>query len=164
MARCIVDEDERRALRPAILEPPMLATVDLHQLANAVTPVTRLINALQTLLAVEPQSVRDHPLASRLAAKNEPMQLTQLLGRQGRAKIPVALADDRQRPREAPRACDDCSNDRAAPAAATVASRPQSKSGSTSSRVTSRSLISRTVTPTPPEKSPGECYFYLAEG
>jgi hypothetical protein len=60
--------------------------------------VTRLINALQTLLAVEPQSVRDHPLASRLAAKNEPMQLTQLLGRQGRTEIPVALADDRQRP------------------------------------------------------------------
>jgi hypothetical protein len=58
----------------------MLATVDLHQLANPGTPMTRLINPLQTLLAVEPQSVRDHPLANRLAAKNEPMQLAQLLG------------------------------------------------------------------------------------
>ena len=93
----VVDEHEQRALRPAILKPPMLATVDLHQFAGALAPVAGLMNALQALLAIEPQPSLDHPKAQGLAAENDPVQLAQLLGRQGRTEIPVALANERQR-------------------------------------------------------------------
>src|SRR6516225_6846317 len=91
----VVDKHQQGAWRAAVLKPPMLAAVDLHQLANAVTPRPRLVDAL-ALLAVSPQPGFDHPLAHRFPAKGNPMILTQLLGRQRRAKIPVPLADDRQ--------------------------------------------------------------------
>src|SRR4051812_2197728 len=51
--RRIVEEHKQRALRPTILKPPMLATVDLHQFADAVTAATGLVNPFQTLLAIE---------------------------------------------------------------------------------------------------------------
>src|SRR3546814_3447335 len=41
----VVDIDEQGALRPAILKPPMLRTVDLDQLAAAVPTIARLIGA-----------------------------------------------------------------------------------------------------------------------
>src|SRR5450759_4264842 len=75
----------------------MFASIDLHQFTDAFAPVTGLVNAFQALLAVEPQPSRDHPCAHRLAAENDPVQLAQLLGRQGRTEIPVALTNDRQR-------------------------------------------------------------------
>jgi hypothetical protein len=53
--RRIVDEHEQRALRAAILKPPVLAAVDLHQLANTVAPEAGLMDALSPLLAIEPQ-------------------------------------------------------------------------------------------------------------
>ena len=93
----VVDEHQQGALRPAILKPPMLAAVDLHQLADALAPVAGLMNPLAPLLAIEPQPVFDHPQPQRLAAERDPVHLAQLLGRQGRAEIPVALANDRQR-------------------------------------------------------------------
>jgi hypothetical protein len=51
------------------------------QLADALAPAMRLMNALHALLAIEPQHVGDHPLARRLAAENDAMQLAQLLRR-----------------------------------------------------------------------------------
>jgi hypothetical protein len=51
----IVDEYKQRALRAAILNPPMLAAVDLDQFADAVAPVTRLMDVLSPLLAIAPQ-------------------------------------------------------------------------------------------------------------
>jgi hypothetical protein len=54
------------------------------------------MNLLTPLLAVGPPG-RDHPQPQRLAAENDLVLLAQLLGRQGRAEIPVALANDRQR-------------------------------------------------------------------
>jgi hypothetical protein len=42
-------------LRTAILKLPVLAAVDLHQLANAVAPRARLMDALSPLLAIDPQ-------------------------------------------------------------------------------------------------------------
>src|ERR1700693_4855824 len=68
----VVDEHKQRALRPAILKPPMLATVDLHQFSGAFAPVAGLMNALQALFAIEPQPSLDHPKAKGLAAGNEP--------------------------------------------------------------------------------------------
>src|ERR1051325_8146728 len=95
-ARRIVDKHQQGALRPAILKPPMLAAIDLDQLADALTPRTGLVNPFQALLAVDPQPIRDHPLAQRLPTESNPMQLAQLLRRQGRAEIPIAFANDRQ--------------------------------------------------------------------
>ena len=57
----VVDEDEQRTLRAAVLEPPMLAAVDLHQFADAVATMPRLVDALSPLLAIEPQPGLDHP-------------------------------------------------------------------------------------------------------
>src|ERR1700730_3623845 len=94
-ARRIVDKHQQGALWPSILKPPMPAAVDLNQLADAFAPRTGLVNPLQTLLAVEPQPVRDHPLAQRLTTKDDLVQLAQLLHRQGRAEIPIPFANDR---------------------------------------------------------------------
>jgi hypothetical protein len=91
----VVDKHQQGALRAAILEPPMLAAVDLHQFANTLAPRPRLVDAL-ALLAIKPQPGFHHPLPQRLPANGNPMILAQLLGRQSRAKIPVPLADDRQ--------------------------------------------------------------------
>ena len=96
-ARRIVDKYQQGALRPAILKPPMLAAVDLNQLADALAPRTGLVNPFQALLAVDPQPFRDHPLAQRLPTESNPVQLAQFLRRQGRAEIPITLANDRQR-------------------------------------------------------------------
>src|SRR3954449_8352040 len=93
----VIDEHQQGALRPAILKPPMLAAVDLNQLADALAPRTGLVNPFQALLAVDPQPIRDHPLAQRLPTESNPVQLAQLLRRQGRAEIPITLANDRQR-------------------------------------------------------------------
>src|SRR4051812_3884786 len=93
----VIDEHQQRALRPAILKPPMLAPVDLNQLADALAPRTRLVNPFQALLAVDPQPIRHHPLAQRLPTERNPVQLAQLLRCQGRAEIPITLANDRQR-------------------------------------------------------------------
>ena len=57
----VVDEHQQGALGTPILEPPMLAAIDLHQFADAVTPVARLMNLLVPLLAVSPNPGLDHP-------------------------------------------------------------------------------------------------------
>src|SRR3954470_13133862 len=75
----------------------MLAAVNLHQFADALAPRTGLVNPFQALLAIDPQPIRDHPLPQRLPTKSDPVQLAQLLRRQGRAEIPITLANDRQR-------------------------------------------------------------------
>jgi len=96
-ARRVVDKHQQGALRSAILEPPVLAAVDLHQLADALAPVTGLMNLLAPLLAIAPQPVGDQPQPQGLAAERDLVHLAQLLGRQGRAEVPIALANDRQR-------------------------------------------------------------------
>src|SRR5215472_17857345 len=47
----VVNKHQQGALRSASLEPPMLAAVDLHQLADALAPRSRLMDAL-ALLAI----------------------------------------------------------------------------------------------------------------
>jgi len=49
------------ALRAAVLEPPMLAAVNLHQFADAFAAIARLVDGLSPLLAIEPQPGFDHP-------------------------------------------------------------------------------------------------------
>jgi hypothetical protein len=62
------DEHQQVALRSALLEPPMLATIHPHQFADAVAPRARLIGPLLRLVAIKPQPVYDHPLPQSLPA------------------------------------------------------------------------------------------------
>ena len=48
----VVDKHQQSTLRPTILEPPMLAAVNLHQFADALAPRPRLMNPLLPLLAI----------------------------------------------------------------------------------------------------------------
>ena len=57
----VVNKDKQCALRAAVLEPPMLAAVDLHQFADAFAAIARLVDGLSPLLAIEPQPGFDHP-------------------------------------------------------------------------------------------------------
>ena len=91
----VVDEHQQGALRPAVLEPPVLAAVALHQLADALASMAGLVDMLAPLLAVSPNPGRDHPQPQRLTAERDPMPLAQLLGCQSRTEIPILLANDR---------------------------------------------------------------------
>ena len=92
----IVDEHQQGALRPAILEPPVLAAVDLDQFADALAPRARLMNPLLPLLAIKPQPVGDHPLPQGLAGDRKTALGGELLGSQGRAEIGIVVAHDPQ--------------------------------------------------------------------
>src|SRR5260370_21410883 len=92
----IVDIDEQRTLRTAVLEPPMLGAVDLHQLTQTITPRSRLMDALQPVLSANPKAGLHHPVPQRLDADIQAVNLGQLLGRQARTKIGIALAHDSQ--------------------------------------------------------------------
>jgi hypothetical protein len=78
-----------------VLEPPMLAAVDLHQFADALAPRPRLVDAF-ALLAIAPQPVSDHPLAQGLAGDRKAVLGGELFGGQGRAEIGIVLAHDPQ--------------------------------------------------------------------
>ena len=67
----VIDKHQQGALRPAVLEPPMLAAVDLHQLADALAPRPRLMNPPLPLPAIQPQPVGDHPLPQGLAGERK---------------------------------------------------------------------------------------------
>src|SRR5215208_713490 len=78
-ARRVVDEHQERALRAAVLEPPMLGAVDLHELADAVPAIARLVHGLEPLPPVAPETVSQHPLPDRLDPEMEAVPLGQLL-------------------------------------------------------------------------------------
>src|SRR6202166_5055588 len=90
----VVNVDEQGALRPTSLEPPVLRSVDLDQLAHAVPAIPRLVHRPQPGAAILPQTRRDHPLPDRLTGKVNVMKLRKLLCCQGRAKVRVTLPED----------------------------------------------------------------------
>jgi hypothetical protein len=63
----IVDVDQQRALRTAVLEPSVLRTVDLDQFTETVSTVARLMHALAPLPTILPDARFTEPLANRLA-------------------------------------------------------------------------------------------------
>ncbi len=69
-------------MRATVLEPPVLGAVDLHELAETITPRPRLMDALQPVLPPNPKAGVDHPLPQRLDAEIQTVKLGQLLGRQ----------------------------------------------------------------------------------
>ena len=70
----IVDEDQQRARLRSILEPAMLAAVDLHELAQGLAAQPWLMEAA-ALPAREPQAGLGHPAAQRLARDLQLMPL-----------------------------------------------------------------------------------------
>ena len=92
----VVNEHQQSALRTAILKPPMLAAVNLHQLADALAPRPRLMNPPLPLLAIKPQPVGDHPLPQGLAGEGKAVLGGEFLGGQGRAEIGIVVAHDPQ--------------------------------------------------------------------
>ncbi len=87
----IVHEHQKRAGRAAILEPAVLAAIDLDQLAQVLAAMARLVKAL-ALGPRQPEPGLDHPGAQRLARDPQSVALLELLGRQGWAEIGVMLA------------------------------------------------------------------------
>ena len=92
----VVDIDEQGGLQAAVLEPPVLGAVDLHELTQAIAPSAGLMDALQPVLSPNPKAGADHQLPQCLDPEVQAMKLAQLLGRQGWTKIGIALAHDGQ--------------------------------------------------------------------
>src|ERR1700716_1614859 len=62
----VIDEHQKRAARRPIFEPAMVRTVDLDQLAEMLTAMTRLLDA-SALRPGQPDSGLPHPAAQRLS-------------------------------------------------------------------------------------------------
>ena len=95
-ARGVVDEDQQRAGRRAVLEPAMLRAVDLDELAEPLASKTGLMEAAP-LGSREPQLGLDHPLPKRLPGHLQPVPLGERFGRERGTEVGVALADQDQR-------------------------------------------------------------------
>ena len=74
----------------------MLGAVDLDQLADALAPITRLVNPAAALHAIRPETGVEHPQPQRLAPDGDAVDLAQLLGGQRRPEIRVARLDQLQ--------------------------------------------------------------------
>jgi hypothetical protein len=91
----VVDEHQQGARRRSLLEPGVITAIDLDQLTQAVAAVAWLMNLGSALPARRPQARRHHQRPHSFLAEDDPMALLQLLGCQGRTKVGVALANDR---------------------------------------------------------------------
>ena len=87
-ARRIVDEHQQRAGLATVLEPAVLAAVDLHQLAETLSPQSRLMEC-SALLTRQPQTLCNHPSPQRLASDPQFMLVQQHLGGQRRSEVPI---------------------------------------------------------------------------
>lgn len=95
---CIVDEHQQRAGWRTVLEPTVVAAVNLNQFAEACATVARLVDLRRALFAWNPEARSPHQRTNRLDSQINAMTFAQFLARQRRSEIPVALADQRQRP------------------------------------------------------------------
>jgi hypothetical protein len=75
----------------------VLGAVDLNELADAIAAMSGLVDRLETLPAVFPKPFGQHPAPNGFDAQTQPVTLSQLLGRQRRAKIRVIRLDQRER-------------------------------------------------------------------
>ena len=88
----VVDVDQERAARTAVLEPGVLATIDLHELAQAFAPVAWLMRRPDPLAPGDPDAGTDQPSPQRFPGHLEIVQPEKLLARQRGAEVDVALA------------------------------------------------------------------------
>ena len=75
----------------------MLGAVDLNELANAIAAMSGLVDWLETLPAVLPDSFGQHPAPDGFDAQSQFVTLGQFFGRQRRAKIRVIRLYERER-------------------------------------------------------------------
>src|SRR4051794_41574733 len=75
----------------------MLGAVDLHELADAVPAIARLVNGLEPLPPVAPEAVSQHPLPDRLDPEMDAVPLSQLLAGKCRTEVGVVGLDQPQR-------------------------------------------------------------------
>ncbi|SAL00797.1 hypothetical protein AWB76_07878 [Caballeronia temeraria] len=90
----VVDVHQQRALRRTLLEPAMLAAVDLDQLTQTRTPGARLIDLRWALPAWHPQTRVRHQMPHRFLGQPDAVAFLELLARQSRAEVGVALSDN----------------------------------------------------------------------
>src|SRR6516165_409866 len=62
----VINENQKGALRASVLEPPMLRSINLDQLADAFSPVSGLVNGLEPLPTVLPYPIGEHPAPNGL--------------------------------------------------------------------------------------------------
>ncbi|CAB5291688.1 hypothetical protein IST455A_04270 [Burkholderia multivorans] len=94
----VVDVHQQRALRRPILEPRMLAAVDLDQLAQARASRPRLVDLRRTLPPWHPQASVGHQPPHRLLGQPNAMTFPELVAGQRRPEVGIAFADDRECP------------------------------------------------------------------
>jgi hypothetical protein len=93
LAGGVVNIDQQRARRRAVFEPPMIAAVDLDQLAIAGPAMARLVDLRRAQLARYPEAGVDHDPAHRLLGQLDAMALAQLLAGQRGTEVGVAVPD-----------------------------------------------------------------------
>lgn len=93
----VIDVDEQRAGRRTLLEPAVITAVDLNQFTDAGAAIAWLIDLWWPQLARHPQARRNHELPNSFLGEHDAVQLCQFLGCQRRAKIRIAIADQRER-------------------------------------------------------------------
>ena len=92
----VIDEGDQTALARSPLEPIVVAAVDLHQLAQAGPARPGAVHTRGTTLLGTPQTSRHHPAAQRLHAEAKAVIALQVLVRQLRAEVRIALTNQVQ--------------------------------------------------------------------
>src|SRR5216110_2310559 len=92
----VVDVDQQRAARAAILEPGVLAAIELDELAEAGPTLPRRIAPAGALGPRDPQAGGTHPAAQRLDGQDEGVLLGELLVGERGPEVGVALANEGQ--------------------------------------------------------------------
>jgi hypothetical protein len=93
----VIDEVQERAARGSPLEPVVRAPVELDEFAEGCAPLAQLVDDGRACAPHPPQPLGDHQLPHRLDSEREAMRLQELLARQRRAEVVVALTQERSR-------------------------------------------------------------------
>ncbi|TCK35339.1 hypothetical protein B0G84_7333 [Paraburkholderia sp. BL8N3] len=94
----VIDVHQQHALRRPVLEPRMLAAVNLGQFTQAGAACAWLVNLRWPLSTRHPRPGVGHQPAHRFLGQPNAVALVQLLARQRRPKVSITLANDRACP------------------------------------------------------------------
>src|SRR6185437_4266510 len=83
----------------ALLEPRMLAAVDLYQFTETGAPRPGLVDRERSLFARDPQARIAHPAPHGFLRETDAVAFPELLARQRRPEIGIALTHQRHGPR-----------------------------------------------------------------
>jgi hypothetical protein len=93
----VVDVDKQGAPRAAVLEPLVVASIYLNQLAATLAAVARLMDLLPTRGSRYPEPSFAHPLPQSLPGDADIMNFPELLSGEGRPEVSVVLTHQSQR-------------------------------------------------------------------